>query len=171
MTPTYFGNLHDEALALLVESRNYIKLLREQEADQNRPRTRHTSAVYLDLSLETMRLTSRLTQVVAWMLAQRAVMAGGITAEEANSDKFRLSGQSVCLDHDPAVLDAVPVVLRGLLQRSYDLYCRVERLEDQISRRLAEGADENGRPEERPSHGLRLLPSMTTSDQSPQSAY
>lgn len=166
MTPTYFGNLHDEALALLVESRNYIKLLRERE-----PQKRHTSAHYLDLSLETMRLTSRLTQVMAWMLAQRAAMAGEITAEEANSEQFRLSGQSVCLEHDPATLENVPDTLRGLLQRSYDLYRRVDRLEAQITRRLAGSSDENGHPEERPPHGLRLLPSKKTSDQNSQSAY
>ena len=171
MTPTYFGNLHDEALALLVESRNYIKDLREQEPGRGMPRTRRASSDYLDLSLENMRLTSRLTQVLAWMLAQRAGMAGELTAEEANSEQFHLSGQSVCLDHDPATLAVVPDTLRGLLQRSYDLYCSVERLEKQIHRRLADEAKENGRPVERPSHGLRLLPSTTTSDQSPQNAY
>jgi len=169
MTPVYFGNLHDEALALLVESRNYIKQLREREDAPQGRRNRRSAAAYLDLSLETMRLTSRLTQVMAWMLAQRAVMAGEISADEANSEKFRLSGQNVCMEHDPAVLATVPEVLRGLLQRSYDLYCRIARLEMQISDRLAEAATKNGRPAERPSIRLRLLPS-TTSDQSPQTA-
>jgi regulator of CtrA degradation len=171
MTPIYFANLHDEALTLLVESRNYIKQLREQEDGRRGPRSSRSPTAYLDLSLETMRLTSRLTQVMAWMLAQRAVMAGEITADEANSDKFRLLGQSVCLEHDPTVLAAVPSALSGLLQRSYDLYRRIERLEAQIGDRLAEAANENGRPVERPSRGLRLMPVATTSDQSPQTSY
>ncbi len=173
MTPTYFGNLNDEALALLVEARNYITVLREQEPGTNGlPRKPNAGSLYLELSVETMRLTSRLTQVMAWMLAQRAVMAGEITAEEGNSERFRLSGQSVCLEHDNAKLKAVPDQLRDLLQRSYDLYCRVERLEQQIGARLAATGDKEGRPEGRPlSQGLRLLPTMTTSDQNPQNAY
>ncbi|MDA0663564.1 MAG: DUF1465 family protein [Proteobacteria bacterium] len=171
MNPTYFGNLNNEALALLVEARNYINVLRQQEPDVNERQLNRDSSLYLGLSLETMRLTSRLTQVMAWMLAQRAVMAGEITPEEGNSERFRLSGQTVCLEHDAEKLNAVPGSLRDLLQRSYDLYCRVARLEQQIAARPATGENENGRPEGRPSQGLRLLPSMTTSDQNPQNAY
>jgi regulator of CtrA degradation len=172
MNTTYFGNLNNEALALLVEARNYISALRQQETEAREQHRTRDSSLYLGLSLETMRLTSRLTQVMAWMLAQRAVMAGEISPEEGNSERFRLSGQNVCLQHDAETLDTMPDTLRDLLQRSYDLYARVARLEQQIGDRLAAaGENENGRPEGRPSQGLRLLSPMTTSDQNPQNAY
>ena len=36
MTTTYFGNLHDEALALLIETRNYIQSMRSQKQGVHR---------------------------------------------------------------------------------------------------------------------------------------
>ena len=171
MTTTFFSNLHDETLALLIETRNYIQSLRIQNQsviDANRPLEK---ADYLDLSLETMRLTSRLTQVMAWMLAQRAVSAGEITAEEGASERFRLSGKSVCLKHDLSNSGHLPEHLCGLLRRSHDLYLRVSRLEAQICGRLRESQpvqiDES---EDRTSNILQLIPA-TISGQDPQNAY
>ena len=91
LTPTYFTALHDEAFSLLVESRDYIaKVLAQRLLDQSG---------YLDVTLETMRLTTRLTQVMAWILAQRAVHSEDLTPEEGASRAYPLSGQAVCLDN------------------------------------------------------------------------
>ena len=77
LTPTYFTALHDEAFSLLVESRDYIaKVLAQRLLDQSG---------YLDVTLETMRLTTQLTQVMAWILAQRAVHSEELTPEEGAS--------------------------------------------------------------------------------------
>ena len=54
---------------------------------------------YLEVTLETMRLTTRLTQVMAWILAQRAVHSEELTPEEGASRAYQLSGQAVCLDN------------------------------------------------------------------------
>ena len=48
--------------------------------------------------METMRLTTRLTQVMAWTLAPRAVHSEELTPEEGASRAYQLSGQAVCLD-------------------------------------------------------------------------
>jgi regulator of CtrA degradation len=161
--PTLFLAMHDETLTLLIESRNYIQSLRE-----NGNRNAAQSVDYLDVTLETMRLTTRLTQVMAWLLAQRAVQNNELprTGEEAR--EYRLSGQSVCMDWRSSETAHLPSRLRDLLRRSFDLYRRVGRLEAQIDRRLENGAyNETGRPEERPEN-LPYLQAVTTSDQIPR---
>ena len=168
MTTTYLANLHDEALELLFETRNYVKSLRDREQSVADANHRIENADNLDLSLETMRLTSRLTQVMAWMLAQRAVLAGEITAEEGASERFRLSGQSVCLEHDLSNCGHLPEQLLGLLQQSHELYLRVSRLDAQICGRLGEGQPlQLG---ERTLTNLQLIPA-TTSGQDSRNAY
>ena len=94
LTPTYFTALHDEAFSLLVESRDYIAKVRAQRGQRSLDQSG-----YLEVTLETMRLTTRLTQVMAWILAQRAVHSEELTPEEGASRAYQLSGQAVCLDN------------------------------------------------------------------------
>ncbi len=162
LTTTYFSALHDEAYSLLVEARNYIATLREE--GNNGPQKK---ADYLDVTLETMRLTTRLTQVMAWILAQKAVQNSEMSAEEGASKQYRLSGQTICMDTAPGQSAHLPDYLRDLLGRSYELYCRVDRLETQISQRLNSGLAGNAPPRQ---EGVYLRP-VRTSDQSPQNAY
>ncbi|MDD9913470.1 MAG: DUF1465 family protein [Rhodospirillaceae bacterium] len=163
LTPTYFTALHDEAFSLLVESRDYIARVRAQREQRSLDQSG-----YLDVTLETMRLTTRLTQVMAWILAQRAVHSEELTPEEGASRAYQLSGQAVCLDNVSGQAGHLPEELRELLQRSYQLYQRVSRLEAQINGRMA--APE-GTPERQPSDGTPYLRPVTTSDQNPRTAY
>lgn len=171
MEGAFFATWHDETLALLFEARRYIQNLQL-------PKKVGAGAVYptknadsLDLSRETMRLTSRLTQVMAWVLAQQAVAEGEITAQEGVSEPFGLSGQSVCLENDLSSSGHLPEQLRDLLWRSRDLYLRVDRLEAQIRSRLGEESFGQRRdPEKNTSTMLRLIPA-TTSGQDPRNAY
>lgn len=162
LTPTYFSALHDEAFSLLVESRDYIARVRLQNEQAPRNNSDH-----LDITVETMRLTARLTQVMAWILAQKAVHRKEMTPEEGASVHYKLSGQTVCLDCESGQAGHLPARLRELLQQSYELYCRVGRLEDQIGGRMAAG-DTVVRREEGDKPYLRPV---TTSDQNPQNAY
>ena len=162
VTPTYFSALHDEAFSLLVESRDYIANLRAQKAIIAQKKSDD-----LDLTLETMRLTTRLTQVMAWILAQKAVHNQELTPEQGASQNYRLSGQAVCLDHASGDADHLPGQLRDLLHRSYELYRRVSRLDDQIGNRTA---DEREPASVSAGEGTFPRP-VTTSDQNPQTVY
>src|SRR5258708_25802876 len=73
----FFGKTYGEAMSLLVEARDYLA--------HREPIDRGGLAVQdrLRCCSETMRLTSRLTQVMAWLLAQRAGYEGGISLERA----------------------------------------------------------------------------------------
>src|SRR3546814_12637811 len=72
-------------------------------------------------SCEAMRLTSRLTQVMAWLLVQKAVHAGEMTREEARAPQHRLGGQSVCGEVRPPVEGSLRPRLAELLERSLGL--------------------------------------------------
>jgi regulator of CtrA degradation len=80
-----------------------------------------------------LRMTSRLTQVMAWMMAQRAWLAGEMSPEQACGGQFSLGGEKVCVDGGGPEDERLPGGLRDLLERSHNMYMRVWRL-DQASR-------------------------------------
>ena len=128
--PAYFRRTYDETLDLMIEARNYMAYM------EGRERQRPGGVAGLRLSCEAMRVTSRLTQVMAWLMVQRAVHEGEIGAEDALSEAHRLSGADVCLDDTFTGDQSLPGGLRSLLDRSFRLYQRVARLEEQMAGRL-----------------------------------
>jgi regulator of CtrA degradation len=124
--PAYFRRTYDETLALMIEARNYMAY-----ADRGN-REKAEGLRGLRMSCEAMRVTSRLTQIMAWLLMQRAVHEGEVALDEALSDENRLSGEEVCLDETFSHDETLPGGLRSLLQRSLSLYQRVSRLEAQM---------------------------------------
>lgn len=127
MQPVFFNRTYDEAMSLLVESRDYLA---GSEPDE---RARLTIDARLAMNCEAMRLTSRLTQVMAWLLIQKAVHAGELTAQQAAEEEHRLSGQAVCHLRTEWASGKMPTRLQSLLDRSYLLYCRVERLDEMVA--------------------------------------
>ena len=91
MPALYLSRTYDEAYQLLIEARGFVQLQYgtgtnsqyENRTVQNR---------------ESFRLTSKLAQIVACLLAQRAYQAGEISREEISTDTYRLSEEIVCLD-------------------------------------------------------------------------
>jgi regulator of CtrA degradation len=129
-TAAYFSGPYDEAMTLMVEARNYLRFAERGDRQVVGP------MAGLRMSCEAMRVTSRLTQVMAWLLAQRAVQEGEISAEQALSEQLRLSGEQVCLDLRFSQDANLPGALRSLADRSYRLYVRVARLERALARRV-----------------------------------
>jgi regulator of CtrA degradation len=131
----FFGRTYDEAMGLLVEARNYVIAAGLRHRRVMQPTDR------LILCCEAMRLTARLTHIMAWLLAQKAVHAGEITLAEAAAEPFSLGGRSTCLSENPAVTTLGDAWLNGLLARSMHLYLRVSRLDEMVRRE----ADQAGR--------------------------
>jgi regulator of CtrA degradation len=88
----------------------------------------------LRLCSETMRMTARLTQIMAWLLSQRAVQAGEISRAEALEDQEVLTEVDVCMAGDERDWHGLPQRLVALLDKSHRLYIRVARL-DELARR------------------------------------
>ena len=122
-TVTYFDSTFDEALALTREARDYLAF--QEKADL----ARLSPVGRMAASCESMRMTARMTQVVAWLLVQKAVHAGDLTREDAADSKYRLSGQDICNDIEPLAAEPLPDRLAELLARSHKMYQRVERLD------------------------------------------
>ncbi len=124
----FFGRTYDEAYELLLEARSYIRHGASVDAGGLEQTDR------LRFALENLRVTSRLSQVMAWLLNEKAVHAGEIGREERSAKAYRLSGQKVCLDDRPELSVGLPPQLTDLLARSHALYVRVSRL-DELARR------------------------------------
>ena len=131
-TPSaFFNKTYDETLGLLVEVRDYVV--------ENEPvdRRRLAPVVGAKLSCEALRVTARLTQIMAWLLAQRAVHAGEVSAEELVRRNEALADIEICMAADEEGLIAgLPARFRELLDRSHRLYTRVARLDEMIRRQL-----------------------------------
>ena len=122
----FFSRTYDEAQGLTVEALDYAR--DKHEFSQEPP------AISLLRSQENMRLTTRLTQITAWLLFQRAVHAGELSPDQAAARSNRLGGHGVCFDRRGERMQTVPEGLRDLLLRSRKLYQRIARLDEMMTR-------------------------------------
>lgn len=128
LAPTaFFGKTYDETLALLREARDYAAF-----ADPGEGRGGDVAARLIG-ACESLRVTSRLSQIMAWLLARKAVFAGEISRKQAAEEPFLLAGHTVCLagGDDEGLL---PPHLKSLAERSRALYVRVARLDEMVRR-------------------------------------
>ena len=76
---------------------------------------------------ESLKVTTRIMHIVAWLLTQRAIDSGEIPGREGRRADRRLGHAQ---DTDPLVLRALPPSAQKLINSSADLYARVKRLDD-----------------------------------------
>ena len=113
------GRAHQEALALLLQARDYA---RSRHGDrEGGPVTR------LVVTVEIMRVAARLAHAMAWILTRRAG-EGGESAGRRHRDPPLLT-VAVCTDDTSETDPRLPDDLRQLLRRSRALYMRLARLE------------------------------------------
>jgi regulator of CtrA degradation len=123
----FFNRTYDEAFSLLVEARDYIA--HGQAVERDFVDTRGQARMVL----ETTRLTARLTHVMAWLLARKAVFMGEISPETAAQPPYTL-GRDENLAGDGPLKDILPPGLESLMERSQRLYIRVARLDELVLR-------------------------------------
>jgi regulator of CtrA degradation len=126
----FFGKTYDEAMGLLVEARDYVA------GRQARDQERLDGDARLRLCSETMRLTARLTQMMSWLLAQRAVHAGEMAVDDIVTRWEPLANARICMEEERERAEGLPPDLVALLDRSRRLYVRVARLDEMIRRQL-----------------------------------
>lgn len=128
----FLDRTYDEALALTRAARGCIA------AGLAAPLAGAPPASALAASLESMRLTVRITQVMAWCLAQKAIFAGEMTRDETTVGQFSLGARELCLGGGENANDEwLPNSLRALLVQSHALYVRVLRLDELMHRDVA----------------------------------
>ncbi len=121
-TSPQFSKLFREGMELVEETAEYLD---GEGRTQSRRLTPPASLAYTS---ESIRLTTRLTQLASWLLVRRAIAAGEITAAEAHNHRHRvtLSRQSALR---PNGFDDLPETFKKLIADSHRLHDRILRLE------------------------------------------
>lgn len=121
----FVDSTYRDALQLTREARDYLAHQEAQDSSRLEPLDR------LVASCEAMRLTARMTEIMAWLLVQRAVQEGELSAEEASDERYRMSCRDICMENEPVARSRLPEGLIALLERSRLLYHRIVRLDRQ----------------------------------------
>jgi regulator of CtrA degradation len=121
MTPKLVDSLYTEAMLLADEARGYFDRQGREERMALDPLAR------VGFSCESLKVTTRLMHVIAWLLTRRAVEAGELTPSQARTPARRL-GEAA--ESDPALLARLPESALALVHASQELYARVKRLEE-----------------------------------------
>jgi regulator of CtrA degradation len=129
MSSGLFQRTYQEGMRLVEETSAYLD---GPGREVSRNLSRDASLAYAG---ESMRLTTRLMQVAAWLLVRKAVHEGEITPEEAMAEKYRLASKEIARSARLAGAHALPDRLLELISRSELLYARVERLDTQLRER------------------------------------
>lgn len=118
-----FKAMFREGMALVEETATYLD---GDGREQSRNLGRAGALTY---ATESMRLTTRLMQLASWLLLQRAVNEGEMSAEAANSEKSKVKLGGLASATDGPGFDDLPERLRHLIRRSLLLQERVRRLD------------------------------------------
>jgi regulator of CtrA degradation len=115
------ASLYTEAMLLADEARSYFDAHGRDDRDSLDPLDR------VGFSCESLKVTTRLMHVIAWLLTQRAVEAGELSRAHARRPARRLGDAP---DSDEALLERLPESAQSLIHSSRDLYARVRRLDE-----------------------------------------
>jgi regulator of CtrA degradation len=143
ITASLTDALYADALLLADESRAWFDLARgtgsigvaaDADADASTESAdplfhwagRHDPSLRIALSCESLRLTTRLMHVIAWLLMQRAISVGELPPSAALAEHNRLGPSPEC---DPVVRDRLPVGAQRLIDASIRLHQRVAQLD------------------------------------------
>jgi regulator of CtrA degradation len=122
-----FNKVFREGMALVEETASYLDGPgRRDSRDLPRP-------VSISYATESMRLTTRLMQLASWLLLQRAIKEGEMSAKEAAADKYRINLSSLRGSEQLQIEEGLPDGLIDLIHRSHRLLDRIRRLDQMLS--------------------------------------
>jgi regulator of CtrA degradation len=121
VTPRLIDSLYTEAMLLADEARSYFDDAGRDERSTLQPFAR------VGFACESLKVTTRIMHIVAWLLTQRAIESGEIPTREGRRAERRLGNAQ---ESDPAVVAQLPESAQRLIRSSADLYARVRRLDD-----------------------------------------
>jgi regulator of CtrA degradation len=127
ITPKLVDGLYTEAMLLADEARSYF--------DSDRSRSISPAEVAVAFSCESLKVTTRLMHVIAWLLNQKAIRAGEIAGDDINASLEELGYAPAT---DGYWIDDLPEEARALILASEDLYYRVQRVSESVLREAKE---------------------------------
>ena len=121
ITPRLIDSFYTEAMLLADEARSYFDDSGRDERGGLDPYVR------VNFACESLKVTTRIMHIVAWLLTQRAIESGEIAYREGRRPERRLGHAQ---DSDPEVVARLPQAAQRLVSASTDLYARVKRLDE-----------------------------------------
>jgi regulator of CtrA degradation len=121
ITPRLVDSFYTEAMLLADEARSYFDDAGRDDRGMLDPFVR------VSFACESLKVTTRIMHIVAWLLTQRAIESGEIAFREGRRPERRLGHAQ---DSDPAVVAKLPEAAKRLVSASVDLYARVKRLDE-----------------------------------------
>jgi regulator of CtrA degradation len=118
-----FKAMFREGMGLVEEAATYLD---RQGREESRGLNRAGSLAY---ATESMRLTTRLMQLASWLLLQRAVNDGEMTAEQAGQEKARIRLGGLTSSMEGPGWNELPDRLKELIARSVALQEKIRRLD------------------------------------------
>ena len=121
ITPRLVDSLYTEAMVLADEARAYF-----DDAGRNE-RITLEPFVRVAFACESLKVTTRIMHIVAWLLTQKAVESGEIKSADGRRPERRLGHAT---ESDPLVIEQLPEAAQRLVHSSLDLYARIQRLDE-----------------------------------------
>ena len=121
ITSRLIDSLYTEAMLLADEARAYFDDAGKDDRAGLEPFAR------VGFACESLRVTTRIMHIVAWLLTQRAIESGEIPLRDGRRPDRRLGHAQ---DSDPAVVAQLPEPARRLISATTDLYARVKRIDE-----------------------------------------
>lgn len=120
ITPRLIDSLYTEAMLLADEARAYFDETGRDDRQSLEPFAR------VGFACESLKVTTRIMHIVAWLLTQKAVESGEIKAAGGGRPERRLGHAN---ESDPLVIAQLPDSAQKLINSSVDLYSRIKRLD------------------------------------------
>ena len=121
ITSRLIDSLYTEAMLLADEARGYFDQAGRDERSTLEPFAR------VGFACESLKVTTRIMHIVAWLLTQRAIESGEIPQRDGRRPDRRLGHAA---DSDQAVVNQLPEMARKLIHSSAELYARVQRIDE-----------------------------------------
>lgn len=121
ITPRLVDALYVEAMLLADEARAYFDDVGKGERLMLEPFVR------VGFACESLKVTTRIMHIVAWLLTQRAVESGELNQIEGRRPERRLGHATAS---DAAVIEQMPPAAQRLIIASSDLYARIQRIDE-----------------------------------------
>ena len=130
LTPLLLDSLYTEAMVLADEARSYF--------DRNQLAGLLPPEISVAFSCESLKVTTRLIHGIAWILNQKALVAGDISEEVAECAAKHLGFVPAS---ELIQLEGFPAEARALIIASDELYSRLQRLSGQIHNRATPASE------------------------------
>jgi hypothetical protein len=127
---------YQDTLTLMTELRDYLSAIQADDRDdapdsKNQPVSPEIRTIIIR---EISAITRDLTEAMAWLLLQKAASAGEITPSEAETRADGLLGEDSALAAPAPDVSALPIEIRGYIDRSRRLYGQILKLRETATR-------------------------------------